>query len=195
MPVFAHKKPRHRNIGKERKEVTFRTDRYMLQLPSRWMSMEKLPTLTFNLHQEFASAQQHVRFCLCIQRESLYTRGLVWLWRSNRIASAIYTVCPWLPGCDMNMEEGEQKAQWHWDKVIGVDRCVCEKLHLCVSSLCQDSRWPVAGRQWPSPYPSLSSTFFVHFTPFPKSLFISSDDARDTFRWRWARTHVQVVYS
>lgn len=32
--------------------------------------------------------------------------------------------------------------------------CVCVSVHLCVSTLCQDSRGLVRGYQWPSLYPS-----------------------------------------
>lgn len=156
------------------------------------MPTEKLPTLTFNLHQQLTSARQHVCLCLCIQHESESTRGPVWLWRSNGITSATDTVCPWLPRCDMNMEEEEQKAQWHRDKVIGVDRCVCEKLHLCVSSLCQNSRWPVAGHQWPSLIPP-STPLSLSISPQSQSpcsshqtmprTHLDEDEHRHRCRW------------
>lgn len=145
--------------------------------------MGQLPTLTFNWHQQLASAMcactrlfmymTWARVCVSMCTDTEYEGQMV-------IYTPIPTVCLgfWCPGYDMNMDELEQKAQWHWDKVIGVDRCACVSVHLCVSALCQDSRWLVKGHQWPSPYPSLYPPPFVHLSLCPQVPI--------HFTWFWA---------
>lgn len=105
---------------------------------------------------------------MCVLKLNLKVR-----WNYTHIHTHCLPVISRCPGYEMNMEEQEQKARWHWDKVIGADRCACVSVDPCVSALCQDSRWLVKRHQWPSPYPPstlhpLSISLF-----FPKSQFIS----------------------
>lgn len=52
-------------------------------------------------------------------------------WNYTHTHTHCLSVISQCPGYEMNMEELEQKAQWHWDKVIGMDRCVCECRPVC----------------------------------------------------------------
>lgn len=66
--------------------------------------------------------------CVCVVRLNLKVR---WNYiHTHRLSEFLW------PGYGMNMEELEQKAQWHWDKVIWVDRCMC--VYVCVCTpMCQ----------------------------------------------------------
>lgn len=134
------------------------------------MQMGQLPTLTFKstayvcTHTSVYVYGPSERACVCdVQRG--------WIWRSDRIIyTPTHTACDFLcPGYNLNMEETAQKALWHKDKVIGVDRCACASVHSSVSALCQDSRWLVKEHKWPSPHPSLSPHPFVHLLHCPNS--------------------------
>lgn len=112
----------------------------------------------------------------------------------------MYIICLFIYSCtgsEMNMEEAEQKAQWHQDKVIGQDRCACVSVHLCVSTLCQEGL--VRGYQWPSPYPCplCPSIFFVPPFPLPIShqWAVCPSITSHTYFGSHQQTQMWVVYS